>query len=173
MGRYSAASSPRGGGALASPKPQPGAVGPDGSRAGAGAFARAGGDAKPSLANLATAPSAATAIQTDLLQALREPNLTERALRIAEVMRKMSAENWRGLLAAFAEEKQLGREHGDVRLLLAQRAGEVVGVDAVRHFLGSDDPEATRAALTGWAIKNPTIKSAALDQTRSIGNPKG
>ncbi len=114
------------------------------------------------------APGAGEAMRRELLSALREPNLTERVLLIAAAIQKLSPENWRGMLAAFAEEKQLhGRPHGDVRLLLAQRAGEVVGVDALRHFLSGDDPEATRAALTGWAVKNPAAALAWLGNEAS------
>ncbi|MDO8544775.1 MAG: hypothetical protein Q7S40_30395 [Opitutaceae bacterium] len=109
-------------------------------------------------------------MRRELLRALREPNLTERVLLIAAVMQKLSAENWQGMLEAFAEEKNLyGRQHGDVRLLLAQRAGEVVGLDALKYFLRSEDGEATRAALTGWAIKNPV---AALEWLGKEASPE-
>ena len=112
----------------------------------------------------------AEAMRRELLRALREPNLTERVLLIAAAMQKLSAENWTGMLAAFAEEKDVhGRAHSDVRLLLAQRAGEVVGLAALKHFLSNDDADATRAALTGWSTKHP---EAALEWLGKEATPE-
>jgi hypothetical protein len=117
--------------------------------------------ASAAAAKTAKAVSPAEAMRAEVLRALREPNLTTRVVRLAAVLQNLSAENWQGMLAAFAEEKtEHGRKHDDVRMLFAQRAGEVVGLAALGHFLGAKDDEATRAALTGWAIGNP---AAALE----------
>lgn len=128
-------------------------------RSGPGAATAASGAASPAL-------SPADELKKETAAALLEPSTSDRALKIAAILKKLSRENWPGIRQAFADEKRLhGRSHIAEWDLMTHRAGEVMGREAVEFLLAEDlraqnNLGATRNALTGWAAKDP---GAALE----------
>jgi hypothetical protein len=89
-------------------------------------------------------------------EALLDPNPSTRAVRIAAILEKLSPENFKGIVAAFAEEKKLhGRTYLPEWTLVVRRAGEVMGREAVDFFITEKNFGATKEALEGWAAKDP------------------
>jgi hypothetical protein len=95
----------------------------------------------------------ARALTFDLL---REPNRLERLSQLCDVLRRITPENWRGMLDAFTRQTAFeGREHGDEWKLLLQRIGAVAEADAVLEALnanGANRGDRARNTLEGWIM---------------------
>lgn len=111
-------------------------------------------------------------IHQQMIAALNEPISTERWLKLANILQGLSASNWQTIRQAFDDERKLhGRDHADARAFFVRRAGEVIGLEAVTYFLDTQDTNAARSALTGWASKSPADALAWLaKQSREIGS---
>lgn len=110
--------------------------------------------AAPPSALVAVAP--ARAVELDVKWALRTPSLAERSLRFAELLRKLTPENWREALAAIeAETKLSGRMYPDELALFASRVGEIAGREGAELFAARKDYDLLRKVLTTWAGRQP------------------
>lgn len=98
-------------------------------------------------------------IRQQMAAGFHTPGLAERIMQVATVLRHLSPDNWRGALQAFEDARRQGEENPEAWAFFVRRAGEVIGKDAVTYFVGKNDLEAARSALTGWASTDP---SAAL-----------
>jgi hypothetical protein len=100
---------------------------------------------------------------------LREPNRMERLSQLCEVLRRVTRENWRGVLDAFTRQTAFeGREHGDEWKLLLQRIGAVAEAEAVMDALnakGANREHRARNTLEGWVAANP---DAALGWVKTL-----
>ena len=95
----------------------------------------------------------ARALTFDLL---REPNRLERLSQLCDVLRRVTPENWRGMLDAFTRQTAFeGREHGDEWKLLLQRIGAVAEAEAVLDALNANRGDRARNTLEGWIMANP------------------
>jgi len=101
---------------------------------------------------------------------LREPNGLERLSQLCNVLRRVTRENWRGMLDAFTRQTAFeGREHGDEWKLLLQRIGAVAEAEAVIDALNANGPNRehrARNTLEGWVAANPDAALAWV-KTRS------
>lgn len=98
-------------------------------------------------------------IRQQMAVVFRTPGLAEKIMQLATVLRHLSRDNWRGALQAFEDARRQGEENPEAWAFFVRRAGEVIGKDVVTYFVGKDNLEAARSALTGWASTDP---SAAL-----------
>jgi hypothetical protein len=105
---------------------------------------------------------------------LRTTSLAERSFRFAELLRKLTPENWRAVLAALeAETKLSGRNYSAELQLLASRVGEVAGQEGAEFFAARKDHDSLRRVLTAWAGRQPQdalnwIARDADEDTRRI-----
>ena len=129
----------------------------------------------PSRGALVTVGGAHAALSADDARALtfellREPNRLERLSQFCDVLRRVTPENWRGMLDAFKRQTAFeGREHGDEWKLLLQRIGAVAEADAVLDALnsnGANRGDRARNTLEGWIMANPDA-AVAWVKTRS------
>lgn len=122
----------------------------------------------PALASTSPATSAG-ALQAQIATALEQANPTQRLAALARVLESVTPANWREGLTIFSEQaKKFGRSHYQEWLLYVERAGEVAGVEAMKHFAAGDNLEASRACLTGWAAVQP---KAAVDWIETEAAP--
>jgi hypothetical protein len=129
----------------------------------------------PPRGALVTVGGAHSALSADDARALtfdllREPNRLERLSQLCDVLRRVTPENWRGMLDAFTRQTAFeGREHGDEWKLLLQRIGAVAGADAVIDALntnGANRGDRARNTLEGWIMADRDV-AVAWVETRS------
>lgn len=97
--------------------------------------------------------------------ALVDGKLPEGHVAFAQVLQRLTRDNWRQVLLSFEEErKRTGLGHPRLVELFVRRAGEVAGLDAVNYFRetgwGGDANQArsewvSNEAMIGWASRNP------------------
>lgn len=111
---------------------------------------------------------------------LSEPNRIARMRKVCELLDRVTADNWREVIKAFAvQTTSEGRTFTAAWSLALERAGEVGGADAVTEALGWNVPSGVERAgiyLAGWAGAHPTEARAWFDaqppelRERLLGN---
>jgi hypothetical protein len=93
--------------------------------------------------------------EAEFARALGNASYAERNFHVADLLRGLTAQNWREVAAAFERERRLtGRTFPEEMALFAYRLGEVAGGEGADFFAESKDLELLRKALTGWAGKD-------------------
>jgi hypothetical protein len=104
--------------------------------------------------------------RTVTFELLREPNRIERMIRMCEMLRRVSPENWREVIDGFVRQTAFeGREHDQEWKFMLQRVGEVAGADAVLDALsleGGNREHRARNILEGWTMAKPEAALAWL-----------
>lgn len=95
-------------------------------------------------------------LQAETAAALQTPSVPEKYFALISILQRLTSDNWREVLAGFGDERRLtGLAHSEAFEMFARRAGEVVGRDAVGHFLAVNNLASANQALMGWASKRP------------------
>ncbi|HUR59131.1 MAG TPA: hypothetical protein VM029_15555 [Opitutaceae bacterium] len=105
---------------------------------------------------------------------LAEASHAERNFRAADLLRKLTAQNWRSVADAFDRERRSSGKTFPAELaLFAYRLGEVAGKEGAEFFAAAKDYDSLRKTLTGWSGTDPQaalnwIARDADDETRRL-----
>ncbi len=116
-------------------------------------------------ANAVEAVQSPLSFRQSISDVLRRSSGSDRMLDLSDLLRNLDRSNWLVTLDAFVEQTQVhGRRHPMEWSLFVQRAGEVVGKEAMLYFAESGIPNAARISLEGWASVDPEGAFEWLEQ---------